>query len=251
MTTVYVAAHKPYSIAPDGIYQPIHVGHARSSVNTGFPGDDTGHHISNSNAHYCELTATYWVAYNTSHDATGLVHYRRYFAGSGWRGVATEADVDSWLSAADVVVPRPRNYVVETIRSHYARAHHESDLDHARTAVELLSPEYLQDFDQIMNGRKLSLYNMFVMRGDLLRDYADWLFPILAEAEKHIPFSNYGPQQARVFGYLGERLLNVWIGHNAPRLKVRYVKVVNLEGENLVKKAWGLLRRRVGAGRAH
>lgn len=249
MTTVYVATHKSYEIAPDELYRPIHVGHERSSVETGFPGDDTGRHISASNRNYCELTATFWAAYNTTHDATGLVHYRRYFAGSGWRGTATEADVTSWLSSADVIAPRRRNYVIETIRSHYARAHHETDLDHARNAVALLSPAYLADFDAIMNGRRLSLYNMFIMRGILLREYADWLFPILAEAEEHIPLAGYGPQQARVLGYLGERLFNVWIHHNADRLRVKYVRVVNLEGENLAKKAWGMLRRRSGAGR--
>jgi hypothetical protein len=249
LTTVYVAAHKPYEIAPESVYSPVHVGHTSAKNDIGFLGDDAGHNISQKNENYCELTAIFWAAYNSSDDRIGLVHYRRYFAGSGWRGTATGAEIDLWLSSADIVVPRPRNYVIETIRSHYARAHHESDLDAARAAVATLTPEYLPSFDAIMNGRRLSLYNMFITRAELLREYADWVFPLLEETEKTIPVESYGPQQARVFGYLGERLFNVWLHHNSERILVRHIKVVNLEGENLIKKGWGMLRRRTGAGR--
>lgn len=251
MTTVlYVAAHKPYEVSPDAIYRPIHVGRARTDKDLGFAGDDTGRSISGKNANYCELTGLYWAAYNTEHDVVGLVHYRRYFRGAGWKGVASAQDVASWMRDADIVVPTQRNYLIESIRTHYSRAHHGSDLVAARAMVSQLAPDHLPAFDRVLSGRRLSLYNMFVMRGPILREYADWLFPILEAIEERIPVETYGPQQARVFGYLGERLFNVWLEHNSDHLQISRVPVRNLEGENLLKKAWGLIRRRFGRGRA-
>lgn len=248
---VYVAAHKPYAMPDDDVYEALHVGHLNARVETGFTPDDTGENISERNASYCELTGLYWFWKNTDHDAYGLVHYRRYFAGSGWRGIATGAEMAAWLESADVIVPRRRNYVIETVRSQYSRAHHGSDLQAARAAVGALSPEYVPAFDRVMNRRTLSLFNMFLMRRELLNEYAAWLFPVLERAGERIDLSSYGPQQLRVFGYLGERLFNVWLEHNSERLAIRHRRVRALEGENYVKKAWGLIKRRFGRGRVH
>jgi len=252
MTLVaYIAVHKPYALPQAEVYRAIHVGRAAAKAELGFAGDDTGDNISLKNPTYCELTALYWMWRNTDDDAYGLAHYRRYFAGSGPRGVATAAEMQEWLRTADVVVARPRRYYIETVRSHYARAHHEADLDAARAAIARLHPASLGAFDRVMRQRQLSLYNMFLMRRELLDAYCEWLFPILAECEKTIPVERYGPQQARVFGYLGERLFNVWLEEHRGSLRVARRRVVNLEPENLAKKAWRLLLRRFGRGRAH
>jgi hypothetical protein len=85
---------------------------------------------------------------------------------------------------------------------------------------------------------------MFVMRRSLFLDYCEWLFGILFAAEARIDFSIYGPYQRRVFGFLAERLLNVWVSNNIEKSKVRYLDVVNLEGESLLEKAVDLLARR-------
>ena len=72
--------------------------------------------------------------------------------------------------------------------------------------------------------------------------YCEWLFHILLKLECQIDISNYDVYQKRVFGFLAERLFNVWLVKN--QLKVKEQKVVALEGENLVKKAIGLLKRK-------
>ncbi|MER7796508.1 DUF4422 domain-containing protein [Microbacterium sp. NPDC096154] len=248
---VFVAAHKPYKMPDDPLYVPLHVGHATARQETGFTGDDTGDNISDRNDTYCELTGLYWFWKNTRHDVYGLAHYRRHFAGRGPGGIATRAEVEEWLRSADVIVPRRRNYVIETVRSHYSRAHHASDLDACRAALAQLHPDYVPAFDRVMGRTSLSLYNMFIMRRELLDEYAAWLFPVLAYVEERTDLSDYGPQQARVFGYLGERLFNVWLEKHAPSLRIAYRRVIALEGENYLKKAWGVLQRRVGRGRAH
>lgn len=241
---VYVAAHKACDLPDDPAYRPIHVGHQNASVDLGFAGDDTGDNISAKNPTYCELTALYWMWKNTADDAYGLAHYRRYFAGAGWRGIATGDELDDLLEKHDVVLSRPRNYYVETVRSHYAHAHHEGDLDIVRGAVGRQSPDYLPAFDTVMAQRRLSLYNMFLMRRQLLGEYCAWLFPILEECEREIPVDTYDNYQARVYGFLGERLLNVWVTYRRSDLDVGYRPVRNLDGERYLKKAVGLLRRK-------
>ena len=67
-------------------------------------------------------------------------------------------------------------------------------------------------------------------------------FPILFELEKRIDITQYDNYQKRVFGFIAERLFNVWLVHH--QLKFCEIPVVNLEGENLLKKAINLLKRK-------
>ena len=52
---------------------------------------------------------------------------------------------------------------------------------------------------------------MFLMNWDTFDRYCSWLFPLLEETEKRIDISHYSPTQKRIFGYMAERLLNVWV----------------------------------------
>lgn len=46
---------------------------------------------------------------------------------------------------------------------------------------------------------------------ELFDDYAKWLFDLMGKFESLIDISEYSTDQARIFGFLTERLLNVWI----------------------------------------
>ncbi|SQB29178.1 Uncharacterised protein [Citrobacter koseri] len=71
-----------------------------------------------------------------------------------------------------------------------------------------------------MHGRKISLYNMFVGKADVVNQYCQWLFPLLDEVNKQIDFSGYDSYQKRILGFMAERLFNVWIEHNKRNIKV-------------------------------
>ena len=93
-----------------------------------------------------------------------------------------------------------------------------------------------------MNSRKLYIYNMFAMKKSLFDEYCAWLFDILFTLETRIDISDYDKYNARVFGFLSERLFNVWLEKKS--LKVKTINVVFLEKINWIKKGKEFLKRK-------
>ena len=247
---ILVATHKTYNFPEGTMYQPIQVGKTIGLNDFGYLGDDTGDNISDKNRSFNELTALYWAWKNEffkDSDFCGLVHYRRYFSGqdtaiNGKRVLGPDG-AEKLMADSDVVVPKKRNYFVETIKSHYIHAHYEKDFNHIRELILEQSPSYIDAFDRVMGQRSLHLYNMFIMRPELFTAYCEWLFPLLFELEKRVDISSYDDYQKRIFGFLAERLFNVWLLKN--NLKVKELKVVNIEGENLLLKGLNMLKRKI------
>ena len=249
--TVLVITHKDYEFPDSACYRPLFVGGKIASglKNEDFYQDNSGANISEKNSSFCELTGLYWAWKNgvfENNEYVGLVHYRRYFAGKALdlkkKQIASESELLTILEKYDVILPRKRNYFIESIYSHYQHAHHIEDLDLTRDVIIELQSEYLESFDAVMQGRKLHLYNMFVMSSEKASEYCHWLFSILFELEQRIDITQYDNYQKRVFGFIAERLFNVWILYN--QLNVKYLSVVNLDGENLIKKGLNLLKRK-------
>ena len=233
----------------DKIYLPIHVGRVEKA-DLGYLGDDTGDNISAKNANYCELTGLYWAWKNLKCDYIGLCHYRRYFAhavrGSDMEkkklAILQRTDYEKLLKQYDVILPKQRNYFIETVRSQYEHAHNKNDLALTEQIVAELYPEYSEAFCKVMGGTKLHIFNMFVMKKEKFDEYCQWLFTILFELEKRIDISSYSQCEARVFGFLSERLLNVWL--EKQKLKVKGIDVVFLEKIDWFDKGMKFLKRK-------
>ena len=234
----------------DDVYLPIHVGR-EGKTDLGYIGDNTGDNISAKNANYCELTGLYWAWKNLKCDYIGLCHYRRYFTGKNLHTNNAEKkkaiilhrqDYEKLLREYDVILPVKRNYYIETVRSQYEHAHNKRDLDEAEKIVAELYPEYNEAFEKVMSRKKLHILNMLVMKKTLFDEYCSWLFSILFELEKRIDISSYNLYEARVFGFISERLFNVWL--EKQQLKVKEVPVINLEKVNWVRKIYKFLKRK-------
>lgn len=242
---VFVVTHKRYVFPELDIYSPLRVGGGDSF---GYLGDNTGENISLKNQSFCELTGIYWAWKNAvvDNDYIGFVHYRRYFSGEKFcfRGkkILTENEILAHLETSDIILPVKRRYYIESVYDHYKNAHYERDIIKTKNIIAELHPDYLDSFNKVMKGKSLYLCNMFIMRKSEFISYTEWLFSILDELERNIDTKAYDLYQGRVFGFIGERLFNVWIEKSA--LRKKEIKVVNLEGEDYLKKAIGLLRRK-------
>ena len=209
--------------------------------------DDTGDNISQKNKNYCELTVLYWAWKHLDSNYLGLVHYRRYFA-AGWpRKIAEKADYKKALKNAPILLPHPRHYWIETNYSQYIHAHHAQDLTVTRAVLTERYPEYLPAYDRQMKLRSGHRFNMFVMRRDLFDDYCQWLFNILFEIEECLDISNYNSYNARVFGFIAERLLDVWIETN--QLTYTEMSMKNTESQHWGRKGTGFIMRKLMGGR--
>lgn len=246
---ILVATHKKYWMPEDTVYMPIHVGRENKD-DLGYIGDNTGDNISVKNPNYCELTGLYWAWKNLDCEYIGLCHYRRYFSskvkGNSLKdkqnAILEQKDYEKLLQEYDVILPNKRNYYIETVRSQYEHAHNKQDLLEVENIIKEKYPTYSDAFTKVMNSRKLYIYNMFVMKKDLFNEYCKWLFDILFTLETRIDISNYDQYNARVFGFLSERLFNVWL--EKQNLKVKTVNVVFLEKINWKKKIINFIRRK-------
>jgi len=236
--SLYTVYHKKSHLIKNNYIKPIQVGN-----DSDIPGieyrDNIGNNISEKNSTYCELTAQYWAWKNdTDSDYIGIMHYRRFFDFNNhesrelnmWGiieepefnldffkkyGIAEE-DIEEQVLGYDLVLPLEwdvKQAGWKNIKHNYVNSvyHHERDLDTTRHVIKQLYPEYLPYFDETMNSSVGYFTNMFVLKRELFEQYSQWLFDVLGEVEKRVDISSYDVQERRVFGYLSERLFNVWL----------------------------------------
>lgn len=221
---VYIAAHKAFSVPQEEGYVPLHVG-AEGKTALPYTPDNTGDHISEKNPHFCELTGLYWIWKNTQDEYKGLVHYRRYFMYH--RHLPTPQDIRELLQDCDILLPR-QEYLRESAAQEFAlHSGHAEDIALLRQAVETVDASVLPAYDRVMAGNRLHLCNMMIASREVFDEYCQWLFAVLFELEKHVDMTGYTSYEQRLYGFLSERLLNVWVAHRG--LRVHCLKVKNTE----------------------
>lgn len=244
---VLVAAHKNYKMPTDPLYLPVFVGkEIHPDVNHTFQGDNTGDNISAKNPTYNELTAIYWGWKNLDVDAMGLVHYRRYLSLNHRKSldaVLTEQQAKTLLSSADIILPPKRRYYIETNESHYLHAHHHEPFNIMRQVIEEKYPAYVPSFNKVMKRTWAHMFNMFIMKKQPLDEYCAWMFDVLAEVEQRTDISSYSTYERRVFGFLSELLLDVWLDQHSQYQTVE-VKYVFMEHTNWLKKGGKFILRK-------
>lgn len=237
---LYVVTHKEVAHIPQG-RTLIGVGknHAIDGVTVY---DYTGDNIADKNANYCELTALYWMWKNATDDIIGLEHYRRFFCKKNLlKAVPLKPErIAAILKTYDIILPK-RNRAEPSIYGNYAKKHFQKDMDICLDVIRSTMPEYADDVQAAMSQKKETVCNMFVMSKTLMDEYCAWLFAVLFEAEKRMDLTDYNDYQKRVFGFLSERLFNVWLYHK--KLKCYYTPIYDLNVCPWKRKAKGLLRR--------
>ena len=224
---IYIATHKKFNVPNLNGYCALQVG-AEGKEKYGYLRDNIGNHISGKNANYCELTGLYWIWKNTDDSYKGLVHYRRYF---GRNNLSNKiSDICSYeyllncLKSVDIVLPYVEYFkqnAKEEILLHCCTE------DKLRQIIETKYPDYIETYDRYFNENKASLFNMLFCKREIFDAYCEWLFSILFVLEKQVDLAKLNTYQQRLYGFLSERLLNVWVIKN--KLVVKHLPVIHME----------------------
>ena len=218
---IYVMSHKKYSFPPDPIYVPMQVGRAVHEP-LGYIGDDTGDNISSKNEFYSELTGMYWIWKNDNEsDPVGMCHYRRFLLDDDEQ-LLTEAKIREYLSEYDLITTKLLQLNC-TYYDGFAADHNQADMDIVADIIKEYEPAYYDVFMSTVHDTRTYFGNMIITSEKLFKAYSEWLFGILEKAEKSVDMTGYDGYQKRLYGFISEILLLVWIRVN--RLRVRECRV--------------------------
>lgn len=232
-TAIFVITHKETHIPNVKGLIPLLVGaenhpNIKCYENT----DNTGDNISLKNKNYCELTGIYWMWKNINAEIIGICHYRRFFTNAkisvNTKYFCSSRDFEKMMSRYDVIVPNPR-YYTDTVINSVNIAPNKADMQELEKAINVVCPEYNDAYIQFINGKKSYLYNMCVMKKTLFNSYCKWLFEILEYIENDYDISNESEYRQRLYGFLSERLIGVWLLQNVPASKIKQCRVVKTD----------------------
>ena len=252
---ILVAYHKKSEIIKSDIITPIHVGRQCSVNNPDYSwlesnmiGDNTGDNISVKNPNYCELTALYWAWKNLDVDYVGLMHYRRIFDFEEKLDITHEYNdkvlnkiglsdnkISKICSKYDVILPpvyatHPWGLSEQLMTNYdfYCKEHSKKDMDTMINIIREYFPDYITDMNEYLNSKQSFFFNMFIMRNEIFDEYMNFLFAVMEKIENHINISP-NTYQSRVFGFLSERLQNIFIYHlkrTRPDIKIHHASGV-------------------------
>ena len=238
--TIIVATHKKYRMPRDRLYLPLQVG-AAGKPPLGYPLDSAGRNISRKNPNFCELTGLYWAWQNLRSDYIGLVHYRRHFTTHRFTPgqnkfpyILKTRELQQLLQTNAIILPKKRRYFIENLYSHYTHTLFAHPLDLTGEIIKEKYPDYYPEFQKLHHRTSAHMFNMFIMRRDLLDDYCTWLFGILFELEKRLGSVHFSAFHARFYGRISELLLDVYL--NTRGLTYIELPVVSIEKTNWPRK---------------
>ncbi len=241
---VIIATHKKYEMPRNEMYLPLHVG-AEGKDDLGYTKDNTGDNISSKNSYFCELTGLYWAWKNLDSDYIGLAHYRRHFSlkkksKNKFDNILTKAETQKILEDTDVILPKKRKYVIENLYEHYEHTMYVKPLDETGKIIKEKYQEYTEYFNKLHKRTSAHMFNMFIMKKEILDEYCEWLFDILFELEKRVDSSKYDQFHSRFYGRISELLLDVYLQKN--NISYKEVGFIYMEKVNKIKKVVGFLK---------
>lgn len=213
--SVYVVSHKEIDFELPTGYKKIYVGKNSSKLaqEQNALTDSKGQEIADKNSQYSELTAQYWIWKNSKDPIKGLVHYRRLLRNPKDKVPIAFENIENILKNTDVIVSQ-RVYVRNNIQEDYENHHYKKDLSLVNDIIEQMYPQYIDSYKEVMSSKRYHSLNILITSSEIFDAYSEWLFSILFEMESRINTDGYSSYQSRVYGFLSERLLDVWLTYN-------------------------------------
>lgn len=228
-------------------FTPVQVGIINSKTNLNIQADNIGDNISNKNGNYCELTALYWAWKNIDCDYYGLMHYRRMFSEKyittkyltelikfylkkifklnsiyfGYRHFNGDYDLLFKRSKSLILKNLNKNTIIVpekikltsglTVKEQFCQSHPSWYWVLLKTTTLKLFPEIKNEFENLEASNWLYGFNMFIMPKSFYFDYMEWLYTILNKVEIEAKSNDKYSENSRIFGFIAERLLTLYI----------------------------------------
>lgn len=226
---IYVCCHQKCRLPDNELLVPIQAGRASAGFRLDMVGDDSGENISLRNQNFCELSVLYWIWRNTGHDCFGLCHYHRFFNLAGndtelesledftTQSGHTAQNLQQLMEKWDLIVPTAKSKEnSSSLYKLYAMTHHLNDMNLALAIIRDVYPEMIPAAQNVIFKQTQAYYkNMMICHRDFADAYCRWLFDILRRLDNLIypQLDKRTPYQQRVYGFLGERLFNIFLEH--------------------------------------
>ncbi len=153
----------------------------------------------------------------------------------------TNGEAQVLMANTDVVLPKRRRYVVETMESHHAHAHGAGDMQLLREALGQCAPDHLPAFEASMKRSSGHMFNMFLMKRAVFDRYCAFLFKVLGACADILEKRGESPRPG-LCRDLAERLMDGFVETN--RLSFEERPHVSMRREFLPFKALPLLWRK-------
>ena len=205
---------------------------------------------------YSELYHIYDIWKNRElNDYIGICHYRRFFYKFDYN------ELNNIWNNYDIVLPQAYDFGV-TVYNQYCRNFDPNNIKILGAIIKKYYPDYLDAFCEFSNQNKIHANNMMITSKEIFNDYCTWVFDILDKFSKYCKFNtiddvreyimkndnNYHCEDgylsvldkeklsptkyeewlnnySRIYGFLGERLLNVYVMKNKLRVFEVPVKI--------------------------
>jgi len=163
---------------------------------------------------------------------TGFCHNRRYFS-----FMNDIPDLDKIFSEYDCIVAKPKK-LKGNVKDQYHLCHNIEDLYLIGGIISDKYPQYANMWHNLVNGKILIPYNMFIMKSEDFKEYIKFVMDVLNEYlkvvgininkriynnyEKYLKtfYPNSTPEyQYRIGGYLAERITNLFLLTHFKKMK--------------------------------
>ena len=235
---IYVATHKQIPFDLPDYCSIMQVNTAKNAPWPNVLHDADGDNIASKNPYYSELTVLYSLWKNSNADIKGLMHYRRYLGESSAlplyhvdifptksiaKNCISRKSIFSALSNHDLIVPIPEGPFPRNVFEDLLRFCYLKDICHMIDVIEDAYPEDAEALHTVLEASHVSYCNMFIARKAVFDDYCAWLFGILEKVEARCDLTGYDAQHARLYGYLSEVLMDVYILRHKCRCDYRQI----------------------------
>lgn len=263
MIDVYVATHKKIQISLPPFCKMMQVNSLVNGPWDGYLHDSDGkENISKKNASYCELTVLYSLWKNSGADIKGLFHYRRYLGREDIsqykqynsiytpskelnKKIINETDINRYLEKADIILPSCNEPYPNNALEDLHKFCYDKDIQIMLSIIQSEYPDYYPSLIKIMNSKHISYCNMFIGKKEIVDEYCNWLFDVLGKIEYATDIKNYDKQHKRIYGYLSEVLLNVYMQKN--NVRIQYVQMIQLDESTGIQAAVRTIQRYINS----